>query len=257
MRLPYGMRPSTLSERSHYYTHFNLKKARDWVGRKIVYAVIVGRHSNIFPPQYKNEKNEPLIIDEYHNLHEVQQEIVRFLPEGVYYDRNYYKDFSLCHGRNLQNSWDWENFSGQELAFDLDPENVTCPIHGTLQERLAKGWGLGFCATAFTLIRTNTVQLYDLLKENYSDVRIVFSGRGFHIHVFDKDTRSLTRKERGILALRYQNFGIDRWVTTGEMRLIRLPFSLNGISSRVVVPLDVSQVDEFNPKQDALPSFLK
>ncbi len=257
MKLPFGMRTSTLEERKQFYLHFNLKKARDWVGRKLVYAVIIGRHSNVFPDYYKNEKDEPLIIDEYHLLKDVKREILRFLPEGVYYDRNYYKDFSLCHGHNLQNAWNWENFSGQELVFDLDPENVNCPIHGTLAERLAKGWGLGFCSTAFKITCDNTIQLYEMLEEMYTDVRIVFSGRGFHIHVFDTQARYLTKKERESIGLQYQRFGIDPWVTNGEMRLIRLPFSLNGISSRVVKPLNVSQLTDFNPRQDALPLFLK
>jgi DNA primase catalytic subunit len=257
MKLPFGMRASTLEERGQFYSRFNIKKARDWVGRKLVYAVIIGRHSDIFPEQYKNEKDEPLIIDEYHHLQDVKSEILRFLPEGVYYDRNFYKDFSLCHGRDLRNVWNWENFSGQELVFDLDPENVTCPIHGSLSERLAKGWGLGFCATAFKITRENTLHLYDALKERFTDVRIVFSGRGFHIHVFDTEARFLTRKERETIGVYYQRYGIDPWVTSGEMHLIRLPFSLNGTSSRVVKPLNVSKVIDFTPKQDALPSFLE
>ena len=209
MKLPYNMRPSTLLERQQFYKRFDLKKARNWVGRKLVYAVIIGRHTAIFPVEYKKEKDEPLIIDKYKDLKDVRQQIIKFLPEGVYYDRNFYKDFSLCHNHNLRNSWDWENFDGQELAFDLDPENVTCPIHGTFAERLSKGWGLAFCETEFKIICNNTLQLHDKLKENYIDVRIVFSGRGFHIHVFDKDTRWLTRIERNDIATSYQEFGID------------------------------------------------
>jgi DNA primase catalytic subunit len=250
------MRVSTIAERQQFYTHFNLKKARDWVGRKLVYAVIIGRHSNIYINTYKKDKDEPLIIDKYHTLQNVQSQILKFLPEGVYYDRNYYKDFSLCHTYNLRKAWTWQNFIGQELAFDLDPENVDCPIHGTHQERLNKGWGLGFCKTVFKIICNNTMELYEKLKETYTDVRIVFSGRGFHIHVFDKDARLLTRKARNEIASRYQLFGIDPWVTNGEMRLIRLPYSLNGISSRIVLPLKISDIIKFNPKEDALPSFI-
>ena len=252
MKLPFNMRSSTLLERQQFYNRFDLKKARDWVGRKLVYAVIIGRHSVIFPVEFKKEKDEPLIIDKYKDLKDVKQQIIKFLPEGVYYDRNFYKDFSLCHNHDLRNSWNWTNFDGQELAFDLDPENVTCPIHGTFAERLSKGWGLAFCETEFKIICNNTLKLHDKLKENFIDVRIVFSGRGFHIHVFDKDTRWLTRKERNDIATTYQEFGIDPWVSNGEMRLIRLPFSLNGISSRVVLPISASELAEFNPKQDAL-----
>ncbi|MFH1101481.1 MAG: DNA primase small subunit domain-containing protein [Methanobacteriota archaeon] len=251
------MRPSTLQERQQFYQHFNLKKARDWVGRKLVYLVIIGRHTNIYPPEYKNDKNTPLAIDNYHSLKEVHHYIKRFLPEGVYYDRNYYKDFSLCHTRNLRNTWAWSNFDGQELAFDLDPENVDCPIHGSLQERIHKGQGLSFCETAFQISKHNTLELYEHLTQNYSDVRIVFSGRGFHLHVLDNDTRHLTKKQRKKIADTNKHHGIDSWVTEGDMRLIRLPYTLNGASSRIVTPLTKTQLERFNPRTDALPRFLK
>lgn len=257
MKLPFGMRPSTLEERKHFYTSFELKKSRDWVGRKLVYLVVIGRHSNIYPPQYKNDKNDPLAIDNYHSLYQVQQYILTFLPEGVYYDRNYYKNFNLCHTHNLRKAWTWSNFTGQELAFDLDPENVHCPIHGTLQERMKQGKGLTFCKTAFEITKNNTLTLYEQLIQQYNDVRIVFSGRGFHLHIFDPSTRTLTRKQRKTIAQKYAHYGIDTWVTEGDMRLIRLPYSLNGVSSRIVTPLTKTQLQRFNPETDALPHFLK
>jgi DNA primase catalytic subunit len=256
MKLPFGMRPSTLQERTQFYTKFDIKKARDWVGRKLVYAIILSRHSNIYPPRYKKDRNTPLIIDSYRSLQEVKSVLLRYLPEGVYYDRNFYKDFSKCHTYNLRNAWTWENFAGQQLAFDLDPENVNCPLHGTLQERMDKGFGLAFCSTAFQIVRDNTLSLYETFTESYSDVRIVFSGRGFHLHIFDKETISLSRMERNALAQRYRTFAIDTWVTEGQMRLIRVPYSLNGISSRIVLPLTASQLLDFNPEYEALPDFL-
>ena len=145
---------------------------------------------------------------------------------------------------------------GQELAFDLDPENIACPIHGTLKERLKKGRGLSFCETEFGICKENTIALHEELCENYSDVRIVFSGRGFHLHVFDKDTIGLTREERKKIAQKYKKFGIDAWVTAGEMRLIRLPYTLNGASSRIVIPLTKAGLEKFDPQRDALPKFL-
>lgn len=256
MKLPYGMRPSTLEERRRFYSHFDLKKARDWVGRKLVYAVVIGRHSGIYPSEYEDGKNEPLIIDSYKSLQDVLRWILKFLPEGVYYDRNYYKDFSLCHKYNLRKAWKWYNFAGQELAFDLDPENVVCPIHGSLEERMKKGYGLSFCEKAFELVKKSTVELYDILSQNYTDVRPVFSGRGFHLHVFDKDTITLTQKEREKIAKKYAAFAIDTWVTSGEARLIRLPYSLNGISSRIVTPLKKSEIERFDPSKHALPEFV-
>ncbi len=219
--------------------------------------VIIGRHSNIYPKKYKEDKNTPLIIDKYRTLEEVQQKILNFLPEGVYYDRNYYKDITLCHSYNLRKSWNWVNFKGQELAFDLDPENVNCPIHGPLQKRMKQGLVLSFCKKAFEITKKNTTNLYDKLSENYNDIKLVFSGRGFHIHIFDKDTITLTQKERNTIANKYSTYGIDKWVTNGEMRLIRLPYTLNSISYRIVTPLDKSEISGFNPTNQALPDFIK
>lgn len=257
MKLPYNMRPSTLEERKQFYTNFDIEKTQKWIKRTLVYALIIGRHSNIFPEKYKEDKNIPLIIDKYETLHDVKQKILKFLPEGVYYDRNYYKDITLCHSYNLRNAWEWDNFIGQELAFDLDPENVNCPIHGSLQKRMNQGWGLSFCEKAFELTKENTVNLYEKLTENYTKIKIVFSGRGFHIHIFDNETIRLSRKQRNEISNKYQTYGIDKWVTNGEMRLIRLPYTLNGISSRIVTPLDKSEISGFNPTNQALPDFIK
>jgi DNA primase catalytic subunit len=257
MKLPYNMRPSILKERKQFYTKFDIEKAQKWIKRPIVYALIIGRHSNIFPEKYTEDKNIPLIIDKYETLHDVKQKILKFLPEGIYYDRNLYKDIELCHSYNLRNAWGWDNFIGQELAFDLDPENVNCPIHGSLQKRMNQGWGLSFCEKAFEITRENTVNLYEKLIENYSNIKVVFSGRGFHIHVFDSETIKLSRKQRNEIANKYQTYGIDRWVTNGEMRLIRLPYTLNGISSRIVTPLKISEIIDFNPLNQALPDFIK
>ncbi len=257
MDLPFGMRASTLKERKQFYSTFHIKQTKTWIERKLVYAVIIGRHSDIYPQKYKEDKNIPLIIDNYHTLDDVQQKILHFLPEGVYYDRNYYKDISLCHSYNLRKAWEWDNFIGQELAFDIDPENVNCPIHGSLQKRMNGGWGLSFCKNAFELTKENTVNLYEALAENYTNLHIVFSGRGFHLHVFDEDTISLTKEQRKDIARKYRQYGIDKWVTSGEMRLIRLPYTLNGISSRIVQPLRKTDVLDFNPTNDALPEFIR
>jgi len=256
MQLPFGMRASTLDERKRFYSRFDLRKARKWIGRDVVYAVIIGRHTGLAPPRFAADKNVPLIIDDYRSLRDVMGYVMQYLPEGVYYDRNHYHDFSLCHTRNLRDSWHWKNFAGQELAFDVDPENVVCPIHGTLKERMRRGMGLSFCAEAFSIARAKAAELCDLLSENYSDVRPVFSGRGFHMHVFDKDTVPLTQSERKSIARRYSAFAIDEWVTEGSSRLIRLPYSLNGTASRIATPLKKSEIAGFDPARKALPRFV-
>jgi DNA primase catalytic subunit len=257
MDLPFDMRPSTLKERKKFYQQFDINNTIKWNNRELVYGLILGRHSNIFQKKFKDDKNRPLIIDKYKNLNEVKKLILEYLPEGVYYDRNYFQDISLCHEHNLRDVWEWDNFRGQELAFDIDPENVVCPIHGSLKHRLTKGKGLSFCEKAFELAKENAISLYEELTKKYDDVRIVFSGRGFHIHVFDNKTKHLNKKQRKDIGDQYQKYGIDKWVTSGEMRLIRLPYSLNGFSSRIVTPLQLNEAKKFNPEKDALPLFLK
>lgn len=255
MKLPFDMRPSSLHERKKFYKDFDINLSKKWIGRKVVYAIILGKHSNIFLKQYGEDKNIPLIIDNYNSLENVKSKILHFLPEGVYYDRNYYKDITLCHDYNLKNAWNWDNFNGQELAFDIDPENVNCPLHGNYHDRVRKGRGLSFCKKAFELTKEHTLNLYYNLLEKFDDVRIVFSGRGFHIHVFDDSARKFGKKKRKKIADKYSTFGIDRWITTGEMRLIRLPFSLHGVSSRIVTPLQPTEIKDFDPSSDALPNF--
>ena len=103
--------------------------------------------------------------------------------------------------------------------------------------------------------------LYDQLKKQFTQLKIVYSGRGFHIHVFDEDAYALTPKERIELAEKVKSIGfeIDAWVTAGEMRLIRLPYSLHGMVSRIAIPLEKNEIEKFNPIQDArcIPAFLK
>ena len=147
------------------------------------------------------------------------------------------------------------------MAFDLDPENLTCPIHGSLEDKMRRHQGLSFCEIELDMVKDETIKLYDELSKIFSNLKIVYSGRGFHIHVFDRDVFSWSREKRIELAKEIKNKGfiIDEWVTSGSMRLIRLPYSLHGMVSRIVMPIDVAEIDNFNPIEDerCIPSFLK
>ena len=111
------------------------------------------------------------------------------------------------------------------------------------------------------MVREQALSLHEYLEKNYSRMRIVYSGRGFHIHVFDEEAYLLKEKERRQIArsVKKKGFAIDEWVTLGEMRLIRLPFSLHGLVSRIVLPLDKSEVERFDPVNDerCLPKSLR
>lgn len=245
------MRYSSLEERRKFYAEeFDIKKVSEWFGKRIErvrFAVIIGRHTRVFPEKYLDDFETTIIIDEYQDLNDVHDQIMEFLPESTYYDRNVYSEKG--------------NPVGQELAFDLDPENVVCPIHGGLSEKMARGQGLSFCEVEFSIVRDQALSLYEKLESDFCNMGMVYSGRGFHIHVFDQEAYSLNRKARLKIArsTKKRGFAIDEWVTAGEMRLIRLPFSLHGLVSRIVVPLAKNEATNFDPTRDArcIPSFLR
>ena len=247
------MRYSSLSERESFYRYeFDLTKLNGWLLRRgyiesLVFAVVVGRHTKIFPQRYREDASTTIIIDDYENLEDVKSTILDFIPESVYYDRNIY---------NKNNE-----ILGQELAFDLDPENIECPIHGTLENKMNLGQGLSFCELELKMVKEETIKLYEELKSSFSYLEIIYSGRGFHIHVLDKDSLSwsYSRRKKFANEIRNQGFLIDEWVTSGSMRLIRLPFSLHAMVSRVVTPLTILELESFNPLEDerCIPNFLK
>ncbi|MCW4046783.1 MAG: DNA primase [Candidatus Bathyarchaeota archaeon] len=248
--LPRGMRYATLEERREFYTsEFSLEKVQEWLQLlrgKVKFAVVIGRHTHIYPEKYREDAGITIIIDEYTGLVDVQDQILEFLPEAAYYDRNVY-DSS-------------DRKTGQELAFDLDPENITCPVHGTLEDKMRRGQGLGFCKLELNMVKQQAIGLYEYLEGEFADLRVVYSGRGFHIHVFDPEAYGFSTRKRRLIAreVKRKGFQIDEWVTAGSMRLIRLPYSLHGLVSRVVVPVEKGELDRFDPVHDkrCLPKFL-
>jgi DNA primase catalytic subunit len=248
--LPAGMRYATLDERAQFYTQdFNIQKAAQWFQLglgKTKFAVIIGRHTKIYPEKYKQDASTTIIIDEYKTLDDVRQQVLEFLPEAVYYDRNVYDE----NGNKI----------GQELAFDLDPENITCPIHGGLADKMKRHQGFSFCELELDMVKKEAVGLYDFLAARFCDVKAVYSGRGFHLHVLDPKAYLLNMQDRLEIAKQVKQAGyhIDEWVTSGEMRLIRLPYSLNGLVSRIALPLKKDEFESFDPVHDerCLPKFM-
>jgi len=248
--LPCGMRYATLEERKQFYTEeFSLEKVQEWLvllRGKVTFAVIMGRHTKIYPEKYKEDASTTIIIDEYTGLSEVRDYLTEFLPEAAYYDRNVYDETSRK--------------TGQELAFDVDPENIACPIHGTLADKMRRHQGLSFCKIELNMVKEQAARLYEHLETQFSNMKIVYSGRGFHIHVFDPETYTFSQKERQQIArkVKEKGFQIDEWVTTGDMRLIRLPYSLHGLVSRIVIPVEKGELERFDPIHDerCIPKFL-
>ena len=257
------MRIASLRERKEFYSReFSLAKIRDWFRgwhSPIVFAVIIGRHTNIAPRRYLRERARMIVIDDYEGLSELKDYLIDFRPESVYYDRNLYKDWDQARRVGNKRTGLGRAF-GQELVFDIDPENFTCPIHGTLENKMRKHQGLSFCRLEFQLARQEAVQLVEILSRRYRQINLVYSGRGFHIHITDEETISWNRKKRLALvrSLTKKGFVMDEWVPAGGMRLIRLPHSLNGLVGRVAIPLPKTEFGVFDPITDerTRPKFL-
>jgi DNA primase catalytic subunit len=257
------MRISSLDERRQFYSReFSLTKVREWFrGWKspIVFAAVIGRHTGIAPRKYRPERRRTIVIDEYESLSEFENYLIDFMPESVYYDRNVYKNWEQAR-RIGDDTTQLGNSFGQELVLDVDPENFACPIHGALEEKMQRQQGLSFCRFEFQLAHQEAAQLVDILSEKFSDISLVYSGRGFHLHIGDEETVFWNRKRRLALvqSLTKRGFVMDEWVPTGGMRLIRLPYSLNALVSRIAIPLAKNELGVFDPIADdrTIPKFL-
>jgi DNA primase catalytic subunit len=262
-RTPRGMRPSTLEERRSFYEReLDLKGVERWLSGhpNAVVALILGRHTGVVLPEYARIRDHTVVVDEYEDLEDLRDYILQYLPEGVYYDRNLYRRRPACARwrGGYPHAWGCADMMGQQLAFDIDPENVVCPVHGDIQRKMAEGQALGFCEYELEGARRLALELWDELGREWSDVRATYSGRGFHLHVMDREAYGLKRRERGTIARAVKRrFPIDVWVTAGEMRLIRLPHSLNGMVSRVCMPLTKRGLRTFRADAPAyVPRFL-
>lgn len=263
-RFPDGMRSATVRERTDFYKHeFSVESVRRWFRGweyPIVFAVVMGRHTRIYPPEYRNDWRRTILIDEYEHLSGVRKYLLDFRPESAYYDRNLYRDWSHAREESDRVRGLGTRF-GQQLALDIDPENFDCPIHGSLDEKMSRHQGLSFCRLELQLARGQAANLVEELSKSFSEVRLVYSGRGFHIHIFDSDTFFWTRKKRLKLvrSLLRKGYLMDEWVAAGGMRLIRLPHSLNGLVSRLAIPLRPRDLDSFDPLTDerCIPDYVR
>lgn len=267
LNLPRGMRPSTIEERRAFYSHeFDTKSLARWIGGRkshLKFAMIPGRHTGIVVPSHAKNRDNIVIVDTWRSASDIRDWALEYLPEGLYYDRNRYMNVSECAecAEDPQSCPGCYNYDGQQLAFDLDPENVDCPYHGHIGDKMRAGRGLSFCMYEFKRVRAEAVQLSAELGREYEQVRVVFSGRGFHVVIDDKAAYALSRKERKLIAKRIgKRYSIDEWVTEGSSRLMRLPYSLNAIVSRKCMTMKEGRdLLEFDPRISklVLPAFLR
>ena len=245
------LKPSTLEQRHKYYScefpKYNLRKwfSEGGIPQPQLYAVDMGSETGIIK---NREKLGKMIILRAVNL---EDKLKDYLPEDVYYDRNRYGDVELALEKlNFREIFTDPNIEAQELAFDIDPENIPCGCRSSYPH---------FCEKCLKESIQQGVRLAEHLSDRFDRIGLVYSGRGIHVHVFERSAFKLTIKEREEINNDVVGFGIDPWVSRGRIRLIRLPFSLNALVSRVVLPLTVEQAVEFDPVTSdmAVPGFLK
>jgi DNA primase catalytic subunit len=239
LSFPRGMRLSSLEERQSFYSsEFDVDRFSAWIGdrrRHLKFAMILGRHSGVFVKKHAANKDNVIVIDDWRRAHDVRSYALEYLPESLYYDRNRYVDVTKCRecAKDRPKCARCDNYDGQQLAFDIDPENVDCPYHGHIGDKMQTGRGLSFCMYEFKAARRQAYDLSTELMMRYDDVSVVYSGRGFHVVVDDEAAYSISRKQRSALAQELgKRYAIDEWVTIGGSRLMRLPYSLNALVSR-------------------------
>ncbi len=246
--LPPGFRPSTLEERRHFYKHrFRANLAWEWVKAFFdhpIFAVKIASKTRIYDSRFRElveRKVRAIYISSVRSPEDLRRKAVFYAPEGLYYWRNRVVDYERCKKcpykkeRKYIKCFDCPNFLGQELVFDVDPENFCL---GKFHDFAS------FTLESFYKARDTAVGIYESMEEQYSDVRAVYSGRGFHIHVLDEDAWFLSPQERRKIAEKFK--GIDPWVTRGSIALIRLPYSLNAVVNKEVVPLTKKELEKFS-----------
>ena len=229
-------RASSLNERKEFYEkEFNVNKIKNWFksnGMRIpqLCAVDAGTETGIIAD--KKLKNELL----YFPFRNLIKKIKRYVPEDVYYCRNIYENPD-----KILRTMKFGNWKKQEIVFDIDADNIKC--------KCTKG---KVCDKCINIALTWTKKMSKRLKKYFNKIKIVYSGRGFHIHIFDKSAFSLSFKKREEVVRKFSNFPIDPWVSMGYIDLIRMPYSLNGLVSRKVIPIN----EKFDRKS-AIPRFLR
>ena len=238
-------RSATLKERESFYKNeFKIDKAKSFFKKKPqLLAMDAGTDSEII--KHKEDKNYLF----YLKFNELKTMIRSYVPEDIYYDRNIYLNAEE-RLRNLNKMvFGSSNCLGQELAFDIDSENVECDCKSKYPL---------FCKKCLRKSIKYGIRLAEKMKKDFKKVKLVYTGRGCHVHVFDTNAYGLTLMERIKLNKKLKKYAIDPWVSEGNMHLIRLPYSLNGLVSRIVIPLTLNEAKKFNPatNRKTIPKFL-
>lgn len=248
---PEDMRPATVDEREQFYREefetTNLERLMQrWP--QFIPVVDVGSESTLYRPRFKEYKGKLVRISDYTDVDQLKEKFIEYAPEDLYYKTRVEREDRI------------ETNPEQELVFDLDPERTDCKQcerrRTYLDDKEAK---YRFCMNCFATVAKETRQLYSFLENHFDSMQLVYSGRGFHIHVMDDTAFKMDREDRRELASKVASqFPVDAKVTAGEVDMVRLPGSLHGLVSRKVIPVSLS--DLTRPERiithKAVPEFL-
>lgn len=228
-------RASSLEERKKFYEkEFEFDKVNRWFKenklKPQICAIDAGSDTGIIID--KELKGVML----YFRFSELNKKIKKYIPEDIYYDRNFYENPE----KELK-ELKFKNWKKQELVFDFDADNLPCSC-----ERL--------CLKCLARTYRETLKMKEVLMKKFGmkKIVIVYSGEGFHLHVLDEKAFLLNKSERKKIANAVREFPIDKWVSEGNISLIRLPYSLNGSVSRKVIPL----TSNMSYEKSSIPKFL-
>jgi DNA primase catalytic subunit len=236
-----GFRFSSLEERKKFYEkEFDITKVKKWFRKNKlalpqICAVDAGSDTGIIVD--KKMKGSMF----YFSFFELEEKIKKYAPEDVYYDRNKYEDY-----RNALDKLNFRKWKEQELVFDVDADNIKC-------NHPKKSF---VCNVCLKKAYNDMLKITELLREKYLFDKIIvnYSGRGFHIHVLDRRAFRMSIEERRKLTQKFSKFAIDPWVSRGYISLIRMPFSLNGLVSRIATPVNLNKEINYGK---SIPKFLK
>lgn len=247
--MPENMCIPSLGERIWFYAHaFSASESEEFIRiyAAPVYALDIGNESGIYRVAFKKYINKLLYLS---NRGNITSKLIKYAPEDVYYSRNMTKDPELCATckKRSISCPTCPNFKGQEIVFDIDSENIECKKCKPLKKNSI----YSFCTHQLEESKSKTIELYEHLKKqkNYAKMKIVYSGRGYHIHILDRDAYTTPMSERKTLAFELEKKGypIDPWVTSGRIDLIRLPGSLHGLVNRIVKEIPIREMTKFDP----------
>lgn len=240
MKKSFAFRKSSLKERKEFYEkEFSISKINNWFRKNKLRlpqlcALDAGTESKIIVD--KKLKNQML----YFPFSELKEKILQYLPEDIYYDRNVYKN-----PEKALEELKFDDWKKQELAFDIDMDNIKCKCKNKSK----------VCERCLEIAYKSSINLKEKLKEfGFKNFEIIYSGRGFHVHVLDKSAFGLNAKYRRELNKKLSKFPIDAWVSAGNIRLIRMPYTLHGLVSRIVLPISIKSKLNFTK---TIPKFLK